>query len=561
MRYAMHMSRGPILCARLAGWAAALVFLASTGMAQEHQHAPAPGEKLGTVRFATSCNAAAQPRFDRAVALLHSFQFGPAIEAFRNTLQADPSCAIAYWGIALSQWTNPFVADTRSAQRLQLGLEAVERGKKLGAKTERESAYLDAVSRLYADFEKTDQRTRVLAYEQAMSRVASAYPDDREASIFYALALAAAADPADKTYAKQLKAGAILERLFAEQPDHPGLAHYIIHSYDFPPLAPKAIDAARRYSKIAPSAPHALHMPSHTYTRVGYWQDSIDSNIAAGAAARREGQIAQELHTMDYRMYAYLQTAQDAAAERLLAALPEVASRFDPDASPSGAAPPSAGFFALAAIPARHALERRAWAEAAKLQPRPSPFRYTEANTYFVRGLGAAHTGDIAAAQSAIAALEQIRNQLTQGNEGYWAQQVEIQRRGVSAWTALAEGRTADALREMQTAADLEDGTEKTVVTPGPIAPARELLGEMLSQVGEPAQALKQFEATLKKEPNRFRATFDAAQAARLAGDREAAQRYYNQLLKICERADKPGRPELDEARKAATAAQDARRE
>lgn len=555
------MRRAPILCARLTGWAAALVFVASTGVAQEHQHAPAAGEKLGTVRFTTSCNAAAQPQFDRAVALLHSFQFGPATEAFRNTLQADPSCAIAYWGIALSQWTNPFVAVTRPAQRLQLGIEAVEHGKKLGAKTERERAYLDAVARLYADFEKTDQHARVLAYEQAMSRVASAYPDDREAAIFYALALAAAADPADKTYAKQLQAGAILEKLLAEQPDHPGLAHYIIHSYDFPLLAPKAIDAARRYSKIAPSAPHALHMPSHTFTRVGYWQDSIDSNIAAGAAARREGQTAEELHTMDYRMYAYLQTAQDAAAERLLRELPEVASRFDPDAAPSGAAGASAGFFALAAIPARQALERRAWAEAARLQPRPSPFHYTEAITYFARGLGAAHTGDIPAAQSAIAALEQIRNQLMKEKEGYWAQQVDIQRRGVSAWTALADGRTADAVPEMQTAADLEDSTEKNAVTPGPIAPARELLGEMLLQAGEPAQALKQFESTLKKEPNRFRATLGAAQAATRVGDREAAQKYFVQLLKICERADPSGRPELDDARKAVTAAQDARRE
>lgn len=555
------MKRALISYARLSGLAAALVFFAGTGVAQEHQHAPAPGEKLGTVHFVTSCNAAAQPQFDRAVALLHSFQFGPATEAFRTTLQADPSCAIAYWGIGLSQWTNPFGVFTRPAQRLQLGREAVEQGKKLGAKTERERAYLDAVSRLYADYEKTDQRARVLAYEQAMSNLASAYPDDHEAAIFYALALAAAADPADKTYAKQLKAGAILEKLFAEQPDHPGLAHYIIHSYDFPPLAPKAVDAARRYSKIAPSAPHALHMPSHTFTRVGYWQESIDSNIAAGAAARREGQSAEELHAMDYRMYAYLQTAQDAAAERLLGELPEVASRYNPDAAFSGAASPSSGFFAIAAIPARHALEHRAWAEAAKLQPRPSPFPYTEAITYFARGLGAAHTGDIAAAKSAIAALEQRRDRLTQENEGYWAQQVEIQRRGVSAWTALAEGRTAEALREMQAAADLEDGTEKSAVTPGPIAPARELLGEMLLQAGEPAQALKQFEATLKKEPNRFRATFGAAQAATRAGDRETARRHFHQLLKICERGDQPGRPELNEARKAVTAAPDARRE
>jgi tetratricopeptide (TPR) repeat protein len=334
----------------------------------------------------------------------------------------------------------------------------------------------------------------------------------------------------------------------ASQPDHPGLSHYIIHSYDVPPLADRALEAARRYAKIAPSAPHALHMPSHTFTRVGYWQESIDANIASGAVAKREGATAEELHTMDYRTYAYLQTAQDAAARGLLDALPEVQARFDPEAVGS-AAPGSAGVFALAAIPARYALERGAWADAAKLVPHPSRYLYADALTYFARAIGAARTGDAAATRSAIDALKTIKDRLTEQKETYWAEQTEIQRRSASAWLALVEGRNAEALAEMRAAAAMEDATEKSAVTPGPLAPARELAGEMLLQMNQPAEALKEFEATLKKEPNRFRALSGAAKAASLAGDREQARAYSRALLKICERGDKPGRPELEQAR------------
>ena len=516
--------------------------------AQEHEHAGMAGEKLGTVHFATSCSAAAQPQFDRAVALMHSFEFGPAIEAYSAAATADPGCAMAHWGIAISRWGNPFVAGQRPAPQLQQGLEAIGRAKQAGAKTERERGYIAAAERLYADYDKTSQRDRVVAYEHAMADLSSKYPEDREASIFYALSLAAAALPSDKTYANQLKAGAILEKIFIEEPDHPGITHYIIHSYDVPPLAPRAVTAARRYATIAPSAPHALHMPSHTFTRVGSWQESIDTNIASVAAARRDHAVAEELHATDYQMYAYLQTAQDTAARRILDSLPEISSRFDPNAVGS-AAPGSAGIFALAAIPARYALERQAWAEAAKLQPTASAFPYTEAMTYFARALGASHVKDLETARSAIAALQQIRDRLTQANEAYWAEQVEIERRGAAAWTALAQGRNTEALAIMRSAAELEDGTEKNAVTPGPIAPARELLGEMLLQMHEPALALKEFQATLTKEPNRFRAVYGAAHAAALAGDRATASTYYDQLLKICVRADQPGRPELAEAR------------
>jgi tetratricopeptide (TPR) repeat protein len=382
-----------------------------------------------------------------------------------------------------------------------------------------------------------------------MAAMASRYPGDSEASIFYALALAISADPNDKTYANQLKAGAILERLTAGQPDHPGLAHYIIHSYDVPALASRALGAARSYAGIAPEAPHALHMPSHTFTRVGDWQESITTNVASAAAARREGSTAEELHASDYMVYAYLQTGQDRAARRVLAALPEIRRRFNPDAV-GGGAPPAAGFFALAAVPARYALERGAWKDAMRLEVRQSPFPYIDAMTHFARALGAARAGDTAIPKAAIAELQRLREQLTQARETYWTEQVEIQRRGAAAWLAFAEGRKGDAVVEMRAAADLEDATEKNAITPGPLAPARELLGEMLLDMNQPAAALKEFERTLAKEPNRFRALAGAARASSAIGDRDAARKYYGQLLTVASRADRSARPELAEARR-----------
>lgn len=516
------------------------------GFAQAHDHASP--ENLGKVTFSTSCKEATQPQFNRGVALMHSFQFARAIEAFNTILLSDPSCTIAYWGIALSNWGNPFAAGLKVQAQLDKGLKAVEQARTAGAKTERERAYIEAVARLFTDTENTDQRSRVLAYESAMSAVSAAYPQDTEATIFYALALAAAADPTDKTYARQLKAGKILEDLFVQFPDHPGLAHYIIHTYDFPPLAARAVGAARRYHQIAPSAPHALHMPSHTFTRVGYWQDSIDTNTAAAAAARSEGQTAEEMHASDYMVYAYLQTAQDHATRHLVESTVETFSRFDPAVLFSGAAPPSAAYFARAAIPARYCLERRAWADAAKLESHPSPFLPADAITYFARGLGAAHLKDGDTARAAIGSLGQIRDKLKM-KEAYWANQVEIQRQEVSAWLAFAEGDHQGALAGMRAAAELEDGTEKSAVTPGPLLPARELLGELLLELKRPSEALKEFEATLAKEPNRFRTLYGAAVAAKLAGDRQKAQTYFRELLKVAERADNPGRQELAEAR------------
>jgi hypothetical protein len=537
------MVRGKLIAAIL------LILVASSRQPQEHQHGN--GEKLGTVHFATSCNEVAQTEFNRAVALLHSFQFSRAIEGFNAVLGEDATCGIAYWGIALSDWSNPFAPGAKDKSQLQAGHESAERGKTVGAKTERERAYIAAVGKLYSDYENTPQRTRLIAYRDAMAEVAAKYPEDHEAQIFYALALAASEDPADKTYADRLKAGAILEKLFEEEPTHPGLAHYIIHTYDVPALAGRALVAARRYSEIAPDAPHALHMPSHTFTRTGYWQESIDSNIAAAAAARREGQTAEELHASDYEIYAYLQTGQDDAALRIVNSLPEIASRFDPKAVLSGAGGPAAGYFALAAIPARYALERQDWKQAAQLALRETPFAYTDAMTWFARGLGAARLGQTAPANESATALQKIQERLSKAGENYWAQQVEIQELAVGAWAALAAGKKEEALRQMQSAAEMEDGTEKSAVTPGPLAPARELLGEMLLQMNQPAPALEQFEATLKKEPGRFRALYGAAHAAQLSGNRDASERYFRELLKVCSHADKPGRSEVAEAQRA----------
>ena len=528
---------------------ACLIILGATSLAQEHEHGRA--EKLGIVQFATSCNQEAQQEINRAVALLHSFQFSRAIAGFNAALAADATCGIAYWGIALSQWSNPFVAGLKEKGQLEAGRASGELGEKTGARTERERVYIQAVAALYKDFENTPQRSRLIAYRDAMGAVAAKYPADHEAQIFYALAIAASEDPADKTYAGRLKAGAILDQLFEQQPNHPGLAHYIIHTYDVPPLAGRALEAARRYSQIAPDVPHALHMPSHTFSRTGYWQDSINSNVAAAAAAKREGQTAEELHASDYEIYAYLQTGQGEAARRVLNSLSEIASRFDPKVVIGGAGGPATGYFAVAAIPARYALEHGDWKQAAQLTPRETPFPYTEAMTWFARGLGAARLGQAGSAYDSVTALKQIQERLLKSGENYWALQVEIEELEVQAWAKMAEGAKQDALRQLQSAAELEEGTEKSAVTPGPLAPARELLGEMLLAANQPAAAQEQFEATLTKEPGRFRALYGAGKAAQLAGRPEVSRKYFGELVKVCEHGDRPGRAEFVEAQKA----------
>jgi hypothetical protein len=533
-------------------FALAALLLATAGAASaQHEHQPkgAPPERLGTVHFETSCSPEVTKDFDRAVALLHSFWFSSAIQAFEGVLKKDPTCAMADWGIAMSWWSNPF-GGFRPKSSIEKGQAAIANAKAHPPKTERERDYLAAVETLFKSADTVDQRTRTLAYEKAMEALSSKYPGDTEARIFYALSLDQTALPTDKSYANQLKAAAILEKEWAQQPDHPGIAHYIIHSYDVPPLAPKALDAANRYAKIAPDAPHALHMPSHTFTRVGYWQESIESNIASAAAARKDNAPSEELHALDYQIYAYLQTAQDVAAKKVVAEAPAIGAKITMNA-PGAAAPAPAGFFALAAIPARYALERGAWAEAAKLEPRETPFPWVDAVTHFARALGAARSGDAASAAKDVEKLVALKEKLLQAKDAYWSQQVEIQRQVASAWIAYASGRTDEALGMMREACAMEDQTEKSAISPGPIKPARELFGEMLLEAKRPKEALEQFELTMKKEPNRFRGVYGAALAAREAGDGAKAKKLSQELLQICSKADKPGRPELQSARKA----------
>jgi len=496
---------------------------------------------LGTVHFETSCAPATRPTFEKGVALLHSFGFTGAVQAFNDVLAVDSTCVVAYWGLALSAWGNPFAAGIKPNAQLERGLEAVKRGQTLGGGTDRERAFVAAVAKLYENYPSADQRTRVLAYRDAMADIARRYPSDEEASIFYAAALAFSADPNDKTYESQTRAAAILEPLAARLPNHPGVAHYLIHAYDVPALAAKGIPAANRYAAIAPASAHALHMPSHTYTRVGEWQESIAANLRSADAASAEGAVAETLHANDYLMYAYLQTGQDSAAARVLAALPALAARYDPN-GPTTGAPPAAAYFAMAAIPARYALERGDWSGATRLEVHHTAFPFADAVTWFARGIGAARMGDTVLSADAVRQLGQLRDVLTQRKEAYWTQQVEIQSRGVEAWRAFARGARTEALAAMRATADLEATTEKNAITPGPIVPARELLGEMLLASGDPGAAYKEFEATLVTEPRRYRAVVGAMRSAKAAGNSSAANRYTAQLAQLTEHGDRAPR-------------------
>lgn len=483
----------------------ALSFGASA-LAAQHDHT----ERLGSVHFPTSCQPSVAQTFDRGIALLHSFEYGASIAAFNEVLKSDSSCAMAYWGLALSRWTNPMAAHIRAPALLAQGRQLAEQAIRHGANaSQRERGYIRAVAELYTDHERRDQDSRVMAYERAMRDLVAREPADTEARIFHALALAASAPPTDKTFAKQLEAGRILEALWPSQPDHPGIAHYIIHAYDYPALADKAREAAQRYAAVAPSAAHALHMPSHTFTRVGMWEQSVRANVQSMDKAVSTGSIGEALHAADYMVYAYLQLGRETDAKAVLDRVPALAARFDPNAI-TGAAPGSAGVFALAAMPARWVMERRAWPEAAALDPKPTSYPWAEAMTHFARAMGATHTRDLAKAKASVDSLGAIEQRL-QGREAYWAEQVAIQRLGASAWLELAQGRNSEALRLMREAAAREDATEKSAVTPGPLAPARELLGDMLLTLKRADEARTEYRAVLKKEPNRRRAALGLA--------------------------------------------------
>jgi hypothetical protein len=514
--------------------AAAIALLATPALAH-----PQSIEKLGEVRFDTSCNADAQAKFNRGMALLHSFWYAEAKNAFNDVLKSDPNCAIAHWGIAVASLNNP-LAGLASPKELEEGLAAVEKAKTIGAKTQRERDYVDAIAAYYQDYQTRPHLARAASYEKAMEKVAAAYPDDQEATIYYALSLNMTASPTDKTYANQLKGAALLEKVFATQPDHPGAAHYLIHSYDFPPIAEKGLPAARRYAAIAPDAPHALHMPSHIFTRLGFWQDSIDSNRASADVARKELAATQpgtrsfdELHALDYLAYAYLQMGQDAKVQALME---DIAPIDKLQAANLGSG------YALAAIPARYALERGDWQAAAELAPHKAfPWErmpQAEAVTYFARGIGAAKLGNAAAAYDAADRLDTLHSQLRGMQLGYWAEQVAIQQQVVTALATYAEGKKDEALDILRAAADRESATEKHIVTPGPLLPARELLGAMLLDMGRPAEALREFEASQTTEPNRLAGLAYAAKAATLADQKDKGQAYSERVVALLANAD-----------------------
>jgi tetratricopeptide (TPR) repeat protein len=522
--------------------------------AHQHQHRHEASEKLGRVNFAVSCSHEARRRFNRAIAWLHSFEYEEAEKVFAEVNVTDPRCAMGYWGVAMSNY-HPLWAPPGAAE-LEKGRRAVEKAKAAGAQTRRERDYVAAIELFYKDSDRLDHRTRTLAYSEAMGQLYRRHPSDTEAGVFYALTLIAKGMMAnDKGYASEKEAAQILNRVLTREPQHPGVAHYLIHSYDYPALASLALPAARRYAKIAPASAHALHMPSHIFTRLGLWQEAIRSNRDAESAAkafavrnRMAGAWDEQLHAMDYLAYAYLQGAQDKQARGVLDDLHRM-KRAEP-----------ANFkvaYAFTAVPARYALERRQWDEAARLTlPQGAleafpwqSFGWAEAHIHFARAVGAARTGDASSARREVEKLAVIRQTLVEVRGGYdWAKQVDIKHQVASAWLAHAAGAREESLTLMRAAAELDDATEKHPVTPGTILPAREQLGELLLELKQPSAALREFETSLRTAPNRFNGLYGAARAARLAGDRRRARLYYGKLTALCRHADS-ARPEIEEAR------------
>ena len=528
----------------------ALLFLALAPLPcladEQHQHEHgSPPERLGKVDFPVSCDASARGQFQRGLALLHSFWYDAAEKAFLDVAKTDPSCAMAYWGVTMTNFHPIWAAGNPGGEptpaELRKGIEAVAKARAANAKTERERDYIAAVEAYYRDADKLDHPARSRAFEAEMERVYRKHPNDREAGIFYALAILGTASPTDKTYAGQKKAAEILNRILPDAPDHPGVAHYVIHSFDYPPLASLALPAARGYARIAPDAPHALHMPSHIFTRLGLWEDSIQSNLAAAAAAQKYVAKAapgatsfDDLHAEDYLEYAYLQLGRDSEAGRVVERVARV-DRLD--------VPNFAAAYALAAVPTRYAIERQKWAEAVKLEGKPASFpwpkfRNAEAILCFGRALGAAHSGNLAAARDELGRLEAIEKELEQKGDKYWSGQVAIQRLEAASWIARAEGKNEEALRLARSAAELEASTDKHAVTPGSIVPARELLGDLLLELEQPVAALKEYEASLATSPNRLHGLAGAGRAARGSGDRDKAASYYGKLLLLASRAD-----------------------
>lgn len=506
---------------------------------------------VGRVTFPVSCSPQSQTQFNRAVAWLHSFEYEEAETAFGEIAAAEPKCSMAYWGIAMSNY-HPLWAPP-SAAELQRGWDAVEKAVANQSKTQRERDYIVAMRTFYADFDRIGHRARFLAYNEAMGKLHASYPTDNEAAIFYALTLIAKGTiTPDKSYVNEKIAAEILNGILKTEPQHPGVTHYLIHGYDSPALAHLALTAARSYAKIAPASAHAQHMPSHIFTRLGLWQEAIRSNLDARASAKdyaarhkMPGAWDEQLHAMDYLAYAYLQGAQDKAALGVLDELAKI-RRVDP--------PNFKVAYSATAIPARYALERRRWADAAKM-PMPADmegfpwqkFRWAEAHIHFARAIGSARTGDVVSLRQSVEKLAAIRQALLEVNDYDWGKQVEIERQIASAWLTYASGNTEESIKLMLAVAELDEATEKHPVTPGAILPAREQLGELLLELKRPAAALKDFEKVLETTPNRFNALYGAARSARFSGDGKKAIFYYRKLVELCRLADTV-RPELKEA-------------
>jgi hypothetical protein len=521
---------------RLLGTVAAVLFMFSA-LAHEEDASRATG-KIGKVNFANSCSQQTQAKVQRGVAMLHSFWWPEGERTFQEIAAEDPSCAaIAAWGFASILMYNPFVGVV-PANEIARAQGAIAKGRELGAKSQREKDYLEAVAAYWDDFGNRTERQRAVARSKAYQALAAKYPKDDEAQIFNALYRIAIQERSDQTYSDSLKAAAILEKQFAKHPDHPGVAHYLIHSYDAPPIAQRGVTAARRYAEIAPDAPHALHMPSHIFTRVGAWADSVATNRRSADAAEKSNDHDDALHALDYMTYAYLQLGRDAEARKTW----EEARRLT-SINPARAT----AYYALAAMPARYVVERGAWREAAQLAPSPSNFPFTAAMTHFARALGAARSGDPAAAQKDIEKIAALREELTAAKNEYWANEVEVMRLASVAWVALAQKKPDEALGLMRQAADIEDKSEKNIVTPGRVVPARELLGDMLLELKRPAEALKEYEASQIREPSRFRGLYGAGQAAAQAGNRDKARYYFSKLIESAGSGD--SRPEIEKTR------------
>lgn len=507
-------------------------------------------ERLGHVEFRVACNPKAQAEFNRGMALFHSFWFTPAIKSFRGVLANDPSCAMAHWGIAFMSLGNPF-AWPANPKAVESGAAALAEAERMGVKTERERDYIAALAVYYRNRDSEPHRARAVALQKAFESLAARYPDDDEAQILHALLLDATALPTDKTFANQKRAAAILEPLFRKHPDHPGVAHYLIHTYDYAELAEKGLSSARVYADIAPSVPHALHMPSHIYSRVGLWPEMVEGNRRSYLAAKAELENSSmgvgtydALHAMDYMAFGELQQARDEEAGKIVretAGLQKVNVENFPAA------------YAFAAIPSRYALERRDWKQAAALKLSPSglaweKFPQAESVLVFSRALGAARLGMAGPARQDLKRLEELKAAMVAANIAYWPSQTDFQIRAIAAWIALAENQPSQALELMRQAADMEDASDKHPVTPGNVVPSRLLLGEMLLELKRPAEALVELKRSLARDPNRYQTIAAAARAARAAGDTSAASRYYAELVRLGEKAQ-ARRPELAEAR------------